>query len=410
MALSDKGIRTLVPQEKAYTKYDSDGLFIQVTPSGGKLWRMKFMFNGKQQVIALGQFPDVGITAARKMRTEAKAEIQKGINPALERKKKREVVRAEQVEIGTTFEKVAREWWEKSKAKWSEDHAALVWRRLELNVLPYIGRRPISHIEPADLLEQLERIEVRGAVETARRVYQILGQVFRFGVAKRYCQRNQAADLSDALAKPVSRSMPAILEPDKIRGLLLAMDEYQGSPVVRAGMQFLSLTFQRPGEVRHAEWSEIDFENATWSIPESKMKMKKAHIVPLSRQALQVLVDLHPLTGHAKYVFPSERSDQRPMSENTINAALRRMGYTKDEMVGHGWRSIASTKLHESGLFDSRVIEVAMAHVDQNTVRGVYNRALYLDERGKLFQYWGDYLDSLRSAGKVIPFGKVANG
>jgi integrase len=409
MALTAEGIQTLVPSEKSYMKADGSGLFLQVTPAGGRLWRYKFTFNGKSQVLALGKYPDVGLNAARKLRKQAEAKVLDGINPALERKQRKMEVKVEQAVLENTFEKVSLEWWEKSKPAWSGEHAALVWRRLELNAFPWIGNRPISQIEPPDLLQQIRRIEERGAVETAHRVLQIFGQVFRYAVAAGHCKRNQALDLRGCLTKKVERHFPAIVEDRGIKALMLAIDEYSGSYVTRAGLLFSAYTFQRPGEIRHAEWSEIDFENAVWNIPAGKMKKKRPHIVPLSKQVIAVLMDLHPLTGHGKYIFPSERSDDRPMSENTINAALRRLGYSKEEMVAHGFRTTASTRLHESGLFDSRVIEVAMAHVDQNTVRGVYNRAQYLDERRKMMQWYADFLDGIKEGGKVLSFKKAVN-
>jgi len=410
MALTVDKIQGFVPAEKAYMKADGNGLFLQVTPAGGRLWRYKFTFNGKSQVLALGKYPDVGLNAARKLRKQAEAKVLDGINPALERKQRKVEVKTEQAVMENTFEKVALEWWHKRKAKWSDDHAALVWRRLELNAFPWIGKTPIAQLEPPDLLQQIRRIEERGALETAHRVLQILGQIFRYAVAANHCKRNQAADLSDALSTPPKRHFPAITEDKGIKALLLAIDEYKGSFVTKCGLLFSAYTFQRPGEIRHAEWSEIDFENAVWNIPAGKMKKKRPHNVLLSKQAIAVLMDLHPLTGHGKYIFPSERSDDRPMSENTVNAALRRLGYSKEEMVAHGFRTIASTKLHESGLFESLIIEVALAHVDKNTVRDAYNRAEYQVARRKMMQWYADFLDSVKDSGKVIPFAKVSQG
>ncbi len=409
MALTDDGIRTLVPREKAYTKYDADGLFVQITPAGGKLWRFKFTFNGKQQILALGQYPEVGITAARKARTQAKAKLLQGINPATERKQLRQAQKAEKAVSENTFERVAKEWWEAQRGAWSKDHAQLVWRRLEMNILPYIGARPIIELEPPDLLQQLRRIEARGALESARRIHQILGQIFRFAVASGYCQRNQAADLQGALAKPKKRQWPAILDRDGIKALLQVIDEYQGSPVTRAALQFLAYTFQRPGEIRNAQWHEINFEDATWEIPAERMKMKRPHLVPLSRQTLDILRDLHPLTGPNGYIFPGE-GKAKVMSENTLNYALRRMGIPKEKMVSHGFRTIASTKLHESGIFDTRVIETQLSHIDGNAVRAAYNRAQYLKERTALMQWYAEFLDSLRDDAKVLSFQMVANG
>ena len=410
MALTLDEIKALEPEDKAYMRSVGDGLFIQVTPTGSKLWRFKYTFNGKSQLLALGKFPDVGLKQAEKLRTKAKAKVLDGINPAAERKKNRVQEKQEREVSENTLEKVALEWLEDNKAPWTEDYTLQVTRRLQKDVFPYLGKIPVADIEPPALLKCLKKVQDRGAIKTARFVHQIVRRVFSYAVASGYCQRNPAPDIVDALAKHQEKNLPAILEEPGIKGLLLAIGDYRGNPATRLALQFLAYTFQRPGEVRGAEWAEFDFEKALWEIPSGRMKMRRAHLVPLSRQALAVLEEIRPLTGHSRYVFPSEMNVNRCISANTKNAALKRMGYTKDEMCPHGFRTIASTKLHESNLFDSRVIEVAMAHVDKNKIRGVYNRAMYLDERRKLMQWYGDYLDSLRSAGKVIPFGKAANG
>jgi integrase len=408
MALTDAGIRTLVPQEKAYRKADGRGLFLLVTPSGGKSWRYRYQFQGHAQQLVIGPYPEIGLAAARAERDKAIVQVAQGINPALEKKQRKLAEKKAEADVENTFAKVAREWWENQKGDWSENHAQLVWRRLEMNILPYIGSRPIIEIEPPDLLQQLRRIEARGALESARRILQILGQIFRYGVAAGYCQRNQAADLQGALAKPKKRQWPAILDKDGIRSLLQSIDDYVGSPVTRAALRFAALTFQRPGEIRNAQWHEINFEDAIWEIPAERMKMKRPHLVPLSRQALEVLVDLYPLTGPDGHIFPGE-GRARAMSENTLNYALRRMGIPKEAMVSHGFRTIASTTLHECGLFNSAAIEMQLSHIDKNAIRAAYNRAIFMDERRRLMQWYADRLDAIRDGGKVLPFTKAAN-
>ncbi|RLG28706.1 integrase [Methanosarcinales archaeon] len=392
--LTDTEIRNLKPREKAYKVFDGGGLYLEITPIGSKLWRYRYRYKGKNKTLALGKYPVISLAEARKKHLEAKRMLANGLDPSAMKRK-------EKLRNAKTLEVVAREWWEAKRAKWSEDHASLVWRRLEVNVLPWLKDRPVMEITSRELLEVLKRVEARGAVETARRIGQVLNQVFIFAVAAGYCDNNSASNLNKALKECRPRSFPAITEPKKIKELLLAIDSFSGSFVVKQALRFAPLVFVRPGELRKAEWVEINLEERLWTIPAEKMKKKRPHLVPLSRQAVEILQELKPLTGEGKYVFPSVRTNDRPMSENTLNAALRRLGYSKDEMVAHGFRTMASTRLHEMG-WPSHVIEIQLAHVDRNSVRAVYNKAEYLEERRKMMQAWADYLDALKSGAKVL--------
>jgi len=396
MALNDTQIRNLKPKEKAFKLADGGGLYLHVTPAGGKLWRLKYRYNGKEKTLSLGQYPRLPLADARSKALAAKRQLDEGIDPSLAK-------RQEKYRQNKSFGVVADEWWHAKKDKWSEGHADLVWSRLEKNILPWMKNRPIPEITTRELLEVLRKIEKRGAVETARRIGQICNQIFIYSVASGYTENNVASSLNQALKERKVKSMPAITEPDQIKDLLNAIGGLQGSLAVKLALRIAPLVFVRPGELRRAEWKEFDLEEGLWIIPAAKMKMKRDHIVPLSRQAIEILTELYPLTGDGKYVFPTIRTKARPMSENTLNAALRRLGYSGDEMVAHGFRTMASTRLHELG-WKSEIIEFQLAHADKNKVRGVYNRAEYLEERKRMMQAWADYLDALKKEEKVVPF------
>ena len=300
-----------------------------------------------------------------------------------------------------SVEAVAREWFARFSQSWSTSHAETIEQRLDNYIIPNLGQRPINEVTAPELLTVLRKIEALGYVETAHRVKQICGQIFRYAIATGRKDHDPAADLKGALPPAKSKRMASIIDPKGVGGLLRAIDDYKGSIVTLCALQFGTLTFVRPGELRHAEWEEIDLEATEWRIPAEKMKMRSPHIVPLSRQAIAVLKKIQPLTGQARYVFPSERTHSRPMSENTVNAALRRMGYTKDELTGHGFRSMASTLLHEQG-WRSEVIERQLAHQERNKVKAAYNHAEHLSERKKMMQAWADYLDALKKGAEVI--------
>ncbi len=397
MALTDTSVRNAKPRDKAYKLFDEKGLFLLVNKSGARWWRFKFRFDGKEQLLSVGVYPDVSLKDARARRDEARRLISQGISPSAHRQAQRA---SRATLVSNSFEVIAREWHSKFKPKWTEGHASKILRRLELYIFPWIGKRPISEITAPELLANLRRIENRGAVETAHRALQNCGQIFRYAVATGRAERDPSQDLKGALAPATSRHHPSITDPKKIGELLRATGCYQGSFVTACALRLAPLVFVRPGELRHAEWSEIDLAAGEWRIPARKMKARTLHIVPLSRQAIEILSELQPLTGSGLYVFPGVRSRKRPMSENTVNAALRRLGYTTDEMTGHGFRSMASTLLNEQG-WNRDAIERQLAHAERNDVRAAYNYAEHLPERRKMMQEWANYLDSIADAGML---------
>ncbi|MCG7932627.1 MAG: tyrosine-type recombinase/integrase [Candidatus Thiodiazotropha lotti] len=401
MALTDTAVRNAKPKEKAYKLFDGGGLFLMINPKGSRYWRLKYRFQGKEKLLALGVYPDVSLKTARDRRDAARTQIADGIDPSEVRK----ATKAAQSEADS-FEAVAREWWGQREPNWSKTHSSRIMLRLNKDVFPWIGKRTIGEITAPELLTVLRRIENRGAVETAHRIHQSCGQIFRYAVATGRAERDPSADLKGALPPTRQKHHASITDPKKIGELLRAIEGYEGSFVTRCALQLASLTFVRPGELRHAEWLEIDIDKAEWRIPAEKMKMNIVHIVPLSSQSLSVLRDIQPLTGRGKYVFPSVRSLRRPMSENTVNAALRRLGYTKDEMTGHGFRSMASTILNEQG-WHRDAIERQLAHAERNSVRAAYNYAEHLPERVRMMQAWADYLDSLKQGAIVLPLHKT---
>jgi integrase len=403
--LTDIAVKNAKPGPKPYKLKDERGLFLEVRPNGGRWWRLRYFFTGKEKMLSLGVYPDVSLKDARERRDEARKLLASGVDPSQARKDGKTL----SLEQAETFEAIAREWHARMASSWTEQTAMTNIGRLELDIFPYLGARPIKQIAAPDVLAALRRVESRGAEETARRLRTLCGQVFRYAVATGKCERDPAADLRGALTKAKPKNFASITDPREVAGLLRAIDDYTGSPETLAALQLAPLTFVRPGELRHAEWAEINLDAAEWRIPAEKMKMRDAHIVPLSRQAVSVLQGLHPLTGQGRYCFPSERTKDRPMSENTVNAALRRMGYGKEEMTGHGFRSMASTLLHEQG-WQSDVIERQLAHAERNKVKAAYNRAGHLPERRKMMQAWADYLDALKSGAKVVPIHRENAG
>ena len=401
--LSDMKVQKVKSKEKSFALFDGGGLFLLVTPSGGKLWRFKYRYNGKPKLLAFGTYPEISLLDARKRRDDARRLLANNIDPGAIRKAQKQA-KNEEIE---TFEIIAREWQDKFKSKWQEEYADKIMRRLELNVFPLIGSRPIKDIKAPELLAVLRRVESRDALELAHRIRNICGQIFRYAVATGRTDRNPAEDLKGALSPVKTTHRAAIIEPKEVSNLLRAIDNYQGTFVVQCALKFAPLVFVRPGELRHAEWSEINFENAEWNIPASKMKMKEAHLVPLSRQAIEILRKLHTLTGTGRYVFPSERSSQRPMSENAILVALRIMGYPKEEMSGHGFRAMARTILDEVLQVRPDFIEHQLAHAVRDPNGRAYNRTEHINERRKMMQKWADYLDDIKQGAKVLPFRKI---
>lgn len=386
---------------KPYRMHDEKGLYLEVSPSGGKWWRFKYRFGGKEKRLSLGVYPDVGLGQARDRRDELRKQIASGVDPS-DLKKAEKLSQSGQL----SFEFVAREWHQKFQHRWSEKYAFNTIKRLEREVFPFIGSKNINEIKAPELLAVLRRLESRGILETAHRVHQKCGQIFRYAVATGRAERDPSTDLKGALPPVKVKHHASIIEPKQIGGLLRAINGYSGSFVTICALRLAPLVFVRPGELRHAEWTEFDLEKAEWRIPAEKMKMASVHIVPLSKQALAVIEALKPLTGSGKYLFPSIRTITRPMSENTVNGALRRLGYTGDEMVGHGFRSMASTILNEQG-WNRDAIERQLAHSERDGVRAAYNYAEYLPERKRMMQAWADYLDGLANGADVIAIHKV---
>ncbi len=408
MALTDTKIRNAKPKDKPYILRDDAprGLQIEIAVSGSKLWRYRYALKGRERRMALGAYPEVSLEEARRLAMDAKRLRKQGIDPFVHVRAKQEEAKAEEVKAANTFKTIALEWLQRFGPTWTVKTAETNLRRLEANIFPWLGQRPVDEITAPELLRVLRRIEDRGAQELAHRVKQLCSQVFRFAIATGRAERDPAQDLRGALPPSQKGSMAAITEPKKVAELLRAIHGFEGTFTVRCALRLAPYVFQRPGELRKMEWAEVDLRAAEWRIPAAKMKMKRDHIVPLSKQAVNILREIRPLTDHSKYVFPSVRTADRPLSENTLNVALRRLGYAKEEMTVHGLRTTASTLLHEMG-YSSDIIERQLAHQDRNKIRAAYNRAEYMPERRKMMQQWADFLDSLRAGATVTPlFGE----
>ncbi len=392
MPLTDRAILNFKTTGKPYKRFDGGGLYVHVSPTGGKLWRMAYRFNGKSKLLSFGAYPAVTLKMARDRRDEAKSLLAQSIDPGEHKKdlKRLSVALAE-----NTFEAVGREWHAKNRNTWEEKRAKAVLSHLENNVFPFIGKMPIASIKAPDLLSVARRIEDRGAMYYAHAVMQTCGRVFRYGIATGKAEHDITADLRGALAPHKAKHFASITDPRQVGQLLRAIDGYQGDFITACALKLAPLVFVRPSELRCAVWTEFDFPSAEWRIPAERMKMAEQHIVPLSRQALALFKELHKMTGNGKYLFPSVRTTSRPMSDNTLNAALRRLGYTREEMTGHGFRSMASTLLNELG-WNRDAIERQLAHGDRDSVRASYNFAEFLPERRKMMQAWADYLTKLR--------------
>ncbi|MFC4307605.1 tyrosine-type recombinase/integrase [Steroidobacter flavus] len=392
--LTEATVRSAKPAPKAYKRFDEKGMFLFVTPTGSRLWRLKYRIHGKEKLLALGSYPEVSLKRAREKRDDARSLIADGIDPAAKKRAEREATADTLAVIADEYIELRREHMSArtlSKARWILDD----W------LLKYLGSRPIATIKAADILSVCRRLESRGKLETAHRTRALAGRVLRYAVATGRLERDPTADLRGALAPVTVRHHSAITDPQQIGELLRAIDEYQGQPATAAALRLAPLVFVRPGELRAAEWSEFDLDKAEWRIPGARMKMGEPHIVPLSTQAVEVLRKLQAITGDGKFLFPSLRSAARCISDNTINAALRRLGYSKEQMVGHGFRSMASTCLNEQG-WHPDLIELQLAHAERNKVRAAYNRAERLAERRKMMQGWSDYLEGLKASGQVV--------
>lgn len=401
MALTDTTCRNAkCPDGKARQRYsDSGGLYLEVQPNGAKHWRWKYRFGGKEKRLALGVYPAVPLAKARRDRDDARDLLKSGMDPVQAKIDKRQ---AQRVSMGNTFQAVALAWFEHWKGPRSERHSDYVKRRLEADVFPLLGAKPIADITAPQLLAMAKKIEARGALDIAKRSLQTCGQIFRYAVAHGIVERNPAADVKpgDAL-KPRRKEHYARVDAKELPALLRAMEAYDGSPYTRFALQLIALTFVRTGELIAARWDEFDMDAAEWRIPAERMKMKTPHIVPLSRQALHVLRLLEVHKGLSGLLFPGERDHEKPMSNNTILGALKRMGYG-GRMTGHGFRGIASTLLHEQG-FDHMHIELQLAHQERDAVSAAYNFATYLPQRRVMMQAWADHLDALRLGAKVLP-------
>lgn len=392
MALTDTAVRNAKPESKPRKLADEKGLFLLIHSNGSKYWRFKYRVGGKEKLLALGVYPDVSLAQARQRRDDARKLLANEVDPGVH---KQEAKRAGREMAQNSFEAVGREWYAKYSPNWAASHGDKIIRRLERDIFPWIGNMPLAEITAHVLLTTLRRIENRGALETAHRAHQNCSRIFRYAVATGRAERDPCADLRGALPPAKEKHHASITDPIAIGELLRAAEGYRGSFVTKCALQLAPLFFVRPGELRQAEWREIDLEKAEWRIPGEKMKMRAVHIVPLCKQAVAILRDLHSLTGEGKYVFPGVRTASRPMSENTVNAALRRLGYAKEELTGHGFRSMASTLLNEHG-WNRDAIERQLAHAERDAVRAAYNYAEHLPERRKMMQEWADYLEGLK--------------
>jgi integrase len=402
--LNDTRIRTIKPHKRPIKLSDSGGLYLLISPHGSKLWRLAYRFGGKQKTLAIGAYPTSTLKAARDKREEAKRLLANGIDPSAQRRLDKQIKLT-----GNTFKAVAEEVLAKLEKEGRADVTLAKKRWLLDFAYPAFGDRPIAEITALEVLSVLRQVEGRGHYETARRLRSTCGTIFRYAIATGRAERDPSADLRGALTSPKVNHRAAIVDPVGIGALLRAIDGYDGLPITKAALRLAPLVFVRPGELRHAEWAEFDQAAAEWRIPAAKMKMRRAHRVPLSRQALDVLRDLQPTSGGGRFLFPSVRSTARPMSENTLNAALRRLGYGTDDMTTHGFRAMASTRLNEMSGWNPDAIERQLAHQEHDDVRRAYiHAAEYWPERVKMMQAWADYLDELRERGKNAPLMKAS--
>jgi integrase len=422
--------RNLIPSEATIRAVKTDDPRKRLTDGGGLVlllfarsgmhsWRLDYRFQGKRNTLTLGTFPDTSLALARRKADAARQLLAEGFDPSQQRKAEREMWAEERVAeqrqaqglpVVGSFEAVAREWFAVRKDSWSKSYGDKVIARLETDVFPYIGREMAADITGPQLLAVMRRIESRGVIETAHRALQDSGQVFRYAVATGHAKFNPARELKDALRQPNPKHFPAIVEPKRLGELLRAIDGYAATPVVRAALKLAPMLLLRPGELRFAEWAEIDLEAALWQVPAARMKRElrqklsgTPHLVPLPKQAVDVFRELQPLTGQGKMVFRGERHHERAMSENTVNAALRTMGFPADEVTGHGFRATARTMLHERLGFSPDVIEAQLAHTVRDSLGRAYNRTEFVEQRREMLQTWADYLDQLRSGKELLP-------
>lgn len=408
--LNDKAVSAAKPGEKDYKLADGDGLHLLVKTNGSKLWRLKYRIAGKEKLLSFGQYPVVSLKNAREWALEARKLLAAGLDP-MQVKKEAQIAAiasaSAPAEALETVEAIAREWFEKFSPQWVDSHASKIIRRLERDLFPYFKGVGINTVKPIELLAVLRRVEARGALETAHRLLQNCGQIWRYAVSTGRAEYDVTVSLRGALPPARETHLGAITEPSEIGKLLRNIDEYKGSEVVRHALKLAPLVFVRPGELRQSKWEEFDLAEKLWLIPAGRMKAKRPHVVPLSDQTAAVLQELRKV-HESEYLFPSPQSATRCLSDNGILSAIRRMGYMSEEMTGHGFRAMASTNLEQLG-YDVRLIELQLAHVDQDQVRAAYKREthmLRLEERKKMMQHWADYLDGLRAGAVVLPFKK----
>lgn len=406
MALTDTAIRNARPRERDYKLADGGGLYLLVTRTGGRLWRLKYRADGVERKLALGKYPIVTLSEARKARDAARAKASAGDDPAAAKRRERI---AQRLAAGTTFGAVALEYIERAEREGRSPATVTKLRWAREWLAPAIGHRPVDQVEPHELLAVLRKLEASGKLETAKRARAFASRVFRFAVVTARAKSDPASLLLGAVASPRPKHLAAILDAKRAGELLRAIDQYSGAPVTRLALALAPHVFVRPGELRQAEWSEIDFDAAVWRIPASRMKQRREHAVPLSRQCLAILTEARDLTGGGRFVFPALGKPGRPMSENTATAALRRMGFKADEMTAHGFRAMASTLLNESGKWSPDAIERALAHKGSDQVRAAYHRGAHWNERVTMAQWWSDHLDTLRAGGKVVHLRTAVN-
>lgn len=402
MPLKSIQVEKTKPGDKTIRLYDERGLYLEISPKGGKWWRLKYRHNRKEKRLSLGVYPDVSLKMARERRDKFRRMLADGIDPGEKRKAEKIAQRK-----GNSFETVAREWFAKHSINWVPGHAKRIMRRLERDVFPWTGEKPIGEITASELLLILQQIEKRGALETAHRSLGKCGQIFRYAIATGRADRDPSGDLRGVLPPAKGKHFAAVTEPKQVAEILRTIDGYEGTLIVQCALRLAPLVFVRPGELRKAEWEDINFENAEWRYIVTKTETK--HIVPLSRQAMEILMELHPLTGNGHYIFPGARSKQRPMSDNTILMAMRRMGIKKDKMSGHGFRAMARTILDEVLYIRPDFIEHQLAHTVRDPNGRAYNRTAHLVERKKMMQQWADYLDKIKAGAEVIPIRQLVS-
>lgn len=400
MPLTDTEVRKARPSVKPYRLSDSGSLYLWVTPAGGKLWRWAYKFGGTEKLMSFGKYPEVPLALARERHAEARKLLTVDIDPMAQRKVAKT---AEKVAAGNSFRTIAEFWFDHWKIEKSAQHVDATIRRMEANIFPLLGARPITDIEAPELVAMVKAVEARGAGDLAKRAMQNVGQIFRYAIAHGYAKRNPASEIRPAdVLKPTHKTNLARIDAKELPALLRAIEVYQGTHVTRLAMKLMALTFVRTSELIGAKWTEFDLEAARWNIPAERMKMRDPHIVPLATQAIEVLEMLRTLTGGSEWLFPGDRDESKPMSNATILQALKRMGY-KGQMTGHGFRGLASTILHEQG-YAHEHIELQLAHAPRNAVSAAYNHALYLEPRAKMMQDWANFLERTQRGGKVLPF------